>query len=147
MDSISWCLKGKKGIRIIEPSEYICNDYLKRAEEDLRFMQKSEGHWRIITAYYACYDALYALLMKTGIKSEIHDCSIALMGFFPFDEGDIEFLKGLKDDRIQAQYYLKRLQLKDENRVKLFVLKAKGLISRLKEEDIRSIRERISKLR
>ena len=36
----------------------------------------NETDWILTTAYYARYFALYALLMKMGIKSEIHDCTI-----------------------------------------------------------------------
>ena len=143
MVNIDWCLKMKKGIRLIEPSENMCKDYVKRAEKDLQSMIKNEGHWKLITAYYACYDALYALLIKTGIKSEIHDCSIALMELFNFEKEDIDFLKKLKDDRIQVQYYLKEIVIKEENQVKLFVLKIKEKIERLREEEIETIREKI----
>jgi uncharacterized protein (UPF0332 family) len=41
-------------------------------------LQIKEIDWIATTAYYARYFALYALLMKIGIKSEIHDCSIAI---------------------------------------------------------------------
>lgn len=41
-------------------------------------LQINEIDWVITTPYYARYFALYALLMKMGIKSEIHDCSIAI---------------------------------------------------------------------
>ncbi|MEA2003961.1 MAG: hypothetical protein U9O53_03295 [archaeon] len=49
----------------------------------------------MITAYYACYNALYSILMKCGIKSEIHDCTIELMDFFDFEAKDIEFITQL----------------------------------------------------
>jgi uncharacterized protein (UPF0332 family) len=39
-------------------------------------MQINETEWTATTAYYARYFALYALLMKIGAKSEIHDCTI-----------------------------------------------------------------------
>jgi uncharacterized protein (UPF0332 family) len=38
----------------------------------------NETDWILTTAYYARYFALYALLTKIGIKSEIHDCTINL---------------------------------------------------------------------
>lgn len=41
-------------------------------------LQIKETDWITTTAYYARYFALYALLMKIGVKSEIHDCTIAI---------------------------------------------------------------------
>ena len=32
--------------------------------------------WKISTAYYTIYFSLYALLMKIGVKCEIHSCTI-----------------------------------------------------------------------
>ncbi|MEA2038169.1 MAG: hypothetical protein U9O94_11785 [Nanoarchaeota archaeon] len=150
MASIDWCLKVNKGIRLIEPSELKCRDYISRAEDDIKSMQTAQGHWKIITSYYACYDVLYALLMKFGIKSEIHDCSIALMNLFSFKKEDIEFLEELKEDRIKVQYYLENITLKDENKVKLFVLSVKEIISKSQKIDIENLRnllmEKISNL-
>jgi uncharacterized protein (UPF0332 family) len=39
-------------------------------------LQIKETDWTATTAYYARYFALYALFMKIGVKSEIHDCTI-----------------------------------------------------------------------
>ena len=36
--------------------------------------------------YYVCYNALYSLLVKCGIKCEIHDCNFKLMFLFDFDK-------------------------------------------------------------
>lgn len=132
---IDWCCKQKKGISLIEPNINMSNDYIKRAELDLITMNESKGHWEVITAYYACYDILYALLMKCGIKSEIHDCSIALMELFGFSQNDIDFMKTLKSDRIDVQYYLKEIPLKDKNRVKDFVLRVKDMIKSINSDE------------
>ncbi|MFH1052825.1 MAG: hypothetical protein V1740_00235 [Candidatus Woesearchaeota archaeon] len=143
MVSLTWCLKQKRGVRLIEPSEIKCNDYIGRSENDLVSLKGDSTYWKLIKAYYACYDALYALLMKAGIKSEIHDCSIELMGLFGFDEESIDFIKKLKDDRIQNQYYLKNIPLKDEEKVKEFVIEVKKKISSLSEEGIDEVRDKI----
>ncbi len=38
MNKIVWCLKQKKGIRMIPPSEIISQEYIKDADEDLKTM-------------------------------------------------------------------------------------------------------------
>ena len=73
-DSLTWCLKQKRGIRIIEPNPNLTKAYLKKAISALNTMtaalQIKETDWITTTAYYARYFALYALLMKIGVKSE-----------------------------------------------------------------------------
>ena len=66
--------------------------------------------------------------MKCGIRCEIHDCTIELMELFGFTGDEVAFMKKLKDDRIQAQYYLKQVELKDQDGVKGFILKCKLII-------------------
>lgn len=93
MVNIRWCLRKAKGIRLVEPSELICKDYIRRSESDIKAIFNNEGHWKIVAAYYACYDVLYAFLMKLGIKSEIHECTIALMELLKFGVDDINFIR------------------------------------------------------
>ena len=80
--TIVWCLKQKRGIWIVQPNENLTRAYLKKAASALNTMNAAleigEPDWITTTAYYARYFALYALLMKIGIKSEIHDCTIAV---------------------------------------------------------------------
>jgi len=146
MVSLGWYIKVKRGIRLIEPSDNKAADYMQRAEDDLKTMEKTEGYWQIISAYYSCYDALYSLLMKIGIKSEIHDCTISLMELLEFEKEEIELMKKLKDDRIDAQYYLKNVQLSDKVKVKSFVLKAKEKASNIDSDAIKTIREKLKKM-
>jgi uncharacterized protein (UPF0332 family) len=76
-ENLVWCLKQKRGIRIIEPNPNLAKAYLKKAISALNTMSAAykikETDWILTTAYYARYFALYALLMEIGIKSEIHD--------------------------------------------------------------------------
>jgi uncharacterized protein (UPF0332 family) len=78
--ALVWCFKQKRGIRLIEPNQNLTKGYLKKATDALNTMtatmQINETEWTATTAYYARYFALYALLMKIGAKSEIHDCTI-----------------------------------------------------------------------
>lgn len=114
--------------------------YVKEADETLENVFFAKGKWKLITAYYACYNALYALLMKCGIRCEIHDCSLNLMELFGFDVEDVKFLKKLKEDRIRAQYHLKNIVLENELDVKKFILKCKTLLNNLDSKKIEKIR-------
>lgn len=104
--------------------------------------------WKVICSYYACYDILYALFVKCGIKSEIHECSMSLMDLFDkFTEKDKLFLKGLKENRVYAQYYVNKSY--DEYNIdviKQFVLKVKELILSIKQDEILLIRDKIQKI-
>lgn len=114
--TILWCLKQKKGIRIIQPNENLTKAYLKKAISALNTMNAAleigETDWITTTAYYARYFALYALLMKVGIKSEIHDCSIAMARLLAekgiLNEDLASDISNSKQDRIDTQYYVER---------------------------------------
>lgn len=125
---ISWCLKQKKGIELVEPNDNLSEQYFREAKETLQEISEHGTKWGVIMAYYACYNALYALLMKAGIKCEIHDCTIEIMKLINgFSDGDYLFLTKLKEQRIQAQYYLKKEKLENLPEVKKFVLKCQVL--------------------
>lgn len=145
-EKLTWCIRQNKGIRLIELKPHLSKSYMNEADETLENVFAAKGKWKLITAYYACYSALYSILMKCGIKCEIHDCTIELMSLFDFTEDEIDFMADLKDDRIQAQYYLKNLRLKSENDVKAFILKCKTVLNGLNSEKIDFIRESVKKL-
>lgn len=94
-------------------------------------------------AYYACYNSLYAILMKCGIYSEIHDCTIGLMLFLGFDPEDVKFIMRLKHNRIDIQYYLKNHALESEEKVKRFVIRCRTINDSLTSLQIESIRKTI----
>ena len=106
MDSLKWCFEQNKGIRIIEPNEDVARKYLADAKRDFTLVNRDEPKWNIIKEYYVCYNAFYALLMKCGIKCEIHDCTLKLMNLFGFDETMQNKLIDIKRERINVQYYL-----------------------------------------
>jgi uncharacterized protein (UPF0332 family) len=141
MDKLKWCTKQSKGIRIIEPSEIIAKDYLRKADESLAMMVNSPSNeWKAVGAYYAAYEALYALLQKTGIKCEIHDCSLEMMKIFDFTDEEAKFVHFLKKQRIDAQYYVDRKYVvAQEDKVKEFVLKCKEKIETINFEEIREM--------
>lgn len=140
MEKIDWCLK-KKGVELIEPNENLSKSYLEEADKDLETCLSLEGKWKVISGYYACYNALYSLLMKVGIKSEIHDCTIAFMDLFEFEEGFRESIQDLKDKRIRNQYYLQDLGMEDVSRVKLFISECKVVLRNLNYKKVENIRK------
>ncbi len=144
MTQIDWCLKQKNGIELVDPNENISLSYIADADDSLQAIERNVGKWKIVTAYYACYNALYALLMKAGIKCEIHDCTLALMFFFDFSEKEKLFLKELKTLRIDVQYYLRPALEIDVISIKMFVVHCKELVQKLDQDKIYKIREKLS---
>lgn len=137
---LQWCLQQQKGIRLIEPNDNLSRAYFKQSEEDFFAMQKIDKTWSVVTAYYACYHALYALLSKAGIKCEIHDCTLSLMKFFNFSEEEIKFITKLKQDRIDAQYYLKKGIVIDSKQVIAFINGCKQQALTLQFDKIEQLR-------
>lgn len=84
--------------------------------------------------------------MKSGIKCEIHDCTLELMDLFGFEPSEKEYLQKLKEDRIQVQYYLKEIAIKDEDSVKVLVSKCKILLDDLNSEKVEAIRKQVENL-
>ncbi len=146
-DQIKWCLMQNKGIRLVEPNELISEDYRKESLTDFDMIEKVNLKWKTITAYYSCYNAVYSILVKIGIKCEIHDCTIALMGLLGFKKKEIEFLDSLKKERVDVQYYLKSSSLSiTKNQVLQFLDRCREIIKEMNDDEINEIRIKIKKL-
>ena len=115
MKKISWCKKQERGIKIKEPNDNLSKEYYENAEESMRVLKSiketQSNMWLATTKYYIEYFAVYSVLMKIGIKCEIHDCTIALVKFLEdedvIEEGTSKTLEKDKELRIDNQYYLK----------------------------------------
>jgi len=143
-DKIEWCLQRNKGIKLIEPNGNLSKSYINEALSDLETIEKVNEKWKIITSYYSCYNALYSILMKIGIKCEIHDCTIALMELLGFDPLEINFMHSLKEKRINVQYYLKSSDLfVDKKKVFDFVITCKKILNLLNDKKINRIRSKL----
>jgi uncharacterized protein (UPF0332 family) len=101
--------------------------------------------WALAASYYARYDAVYALLSRIGIKCEIHDCNISLFKYLFSGKIAPKFIQDLeqsKDDRIDAQYYTRTIQI-DQDKVitatKNFVLEIEQIISNLTKSEIAAL--------
>jgi len=141
MKKLNWCLKQNKGIKLIKPNNNLSESYIKDADKTLENTKNIEGKWEIIMTYYACYNALYSVIIKAGIQSEIHDCTIELMNLFRFKKEQIEFMKELKEKRIKTQYYLEEIKLKSKKEVQEFILNCKIILDDLSSKKIERIRE------
>ena len=115
-------------------------------------LQIRETDWILATAYYARYFALYALLMKLGIKSEIHDCSIAIARLLVknkiLTQNLVTDIAQAKQTRIDTQYYItkeitQREIRKNVESTRKFVLEIQKSIENITIEQINSIRSKL----
>jgi len=152
-DLLVWCFKQKRGIRIIEPNSNLTKAYLKKAKSALNTMtaalQINEADWTATTAYYARYFALYALLMKIGDKSEIHDCTINVAQLLAnhgiLRQSLVDDIAEAKQARIDAQYYvateLNQKEIKkNAETARKFVLEIEQTIENVTSKQISTIR-------
>src|SRR4030043_1766922 len=82
MVSIKWCCKQKEGIKLINPSENLSISYIKMGENALGTMNRERNYnlaFSISACYYSMYYSLYSVLMKLGVKCEIHSCTLEFM--------------------------------------------------------------------
>jgi hypothetical protein len=152
MVNINWCKKQEGGIKVIEPNVNLSQDYIKSAEETLVLLKDVKGKsemWSATMKYYCEYFTVYSLLIRLGIKCEIHDCTLKICellekeGVLP--KGTFSRLERDKGLRIDNQYYLKNIKV-DINFSELseFILQIKNITSALTLEEINKIRKHFS---
>jgi len=149
MERISWCIKKREGLQLITPNINLSNAYLKKAEEALESIKLNTiKDWKISTSYYTLYFSVYALLMKIGVKCEIHSCTISFAKAFLiefFEEKDLDFLEASLKARIDSQYYVDRI-VPDEQFKKMlvvapeFLIKCKSILVQLNDKKIKELR-------
>ncbi len=141
---------------MVEPNSNLAEAYIKKAEEALESLRVNViKDWRISTAYYSAYFSIYALLIKTGIKCEIHSCTIEFAKRFLkeyFTEEELNFIEDSLKARINSQYYVDLTvpDLQYNNmvgRAPEFLVKCKSVLSKLNENKIREIRKKFQKAR
>ena len=155
MNKINWCKKQKSGIKIQEPNDNLSQEYYENAEESLKVLKSiketKSNMWLATTKYYIEYFAVYSVLMKIGIKCEIHDCTIALVKFLEeekiFDEGTAKLLEDDKELRIDNQYYLKNKPVKiNFEKLSGFLLSIRKILDKLDEDKISELKKEIDEL-
>ncbi len=154
MVTIDWCKKQAHGIKFIEPNENLAQEYIQTAEETLQILkiiQNKSRIWLATTKYYCEYFSIYALLMRLGIKCEIHECTIEIAQVLEkikvIPPGYSALLNEDKKLRIDNQYYLKNREVKiDYQNMLEFVLKMKDIVHKLTIEEIMRIRKELETL-
>lgn len=155
-----YCFRNVNGLKLGMPNENLAKVYIKKSKSALNMLnsaiEKQENEWILDTSYYAKYFIVYALLMKAGIKSEIHDCTIfALKSLFIeqgiASENIYNELEKLKELRVNALYYDKDFG-KEEimERAKAapdFCLQVEQLIERISADEIRRVRNKFEILK
>ncbi|MCW4003634.1 MAG: HEPN domain-containing protein [Candidatus Bathyarchaeota archaeon] len=145
-------------MRLTEPNPNLAKAYLKKAISALNTMtaalQIKETDWTATTAYYARYFALYALLMKIGVKSEIHDCTINTAKLLAknkiLNPHLITDITKAKQTRIDTQYYvtkeLTQTDIKNNTeKARKFVLQLEQTIENITQQQINTIRTQLKK--
>jgi len=136
-------------IKLIEPNDNLAEEYYRNAEETLKMSRQTKDSasnmWLATHKYYTEYFISYSLLMKLGIKSEIHSCTIEIIRFL--EEQELisfklsETLESDKQLRIDNQYYLKNKPVNiDFQKLSNLLLDIRNTIDNLKSEDIKKIR-------
>jgi uncharacterized protein (UPF0332 family) len=149
MASIKWCLSQKQGLRVIEPNEVMSDSYLRMAEESITALNDLQSRmWKATATYYIFYYSLYSLMLRIGLKCEIHSCSLIFMkGFLSdfYSHEDNEMIQKAFSARIDLQYYADR-QVDEQviqqtsSYCKEFFIKTKDVLSRMTNEQISEIR-------
>jgi len=155
MVSIKWCLKQRNGLEIIEPNKNMSDSYIGMAEESINIMGGVEKSriWTTTASYYIFYYSLYSLMLRIGIKCEIHSCSLEFMRLFLGDfysQKDVIMIEKAFSARIDLQYYADRPvdeKIIEEIRryCKDFFIKTKEVLARISEAQIKGIREKLSR--
>ena len=150
-----FCFKKAKGLKLISPNENLVEVYKRKSRSALNMIssaiEKQENEWILETSYYAKYFMVYALFMKVGIKSEIHDCTLfALKSLFQ-DSGIINLeiytdLEASRDLRVGSLYYDREFGkegiLKRANTAPNFCLEVESIIDNISKEDVIKIRKK-----
>ena len=159
-DDYSFCFKKAGGLKLVTPNERLVEVYKKKSRSALNMLEsakeKQEDEWILDTSYYAKYFMVYALFMKVGIKSEIHDCTIfALNSLFVkeniIDKDVYEELEKSKDLRVGALYYDKDFGkeeiLKRAKSAPEFCLKVESVLDKITKEDVEKARKKFNVLK
>lgn len=157
MVNINWCCKQKDGIRLVEPNENLAESYIKMADEALGTMNRERNYnlkFAISACYYSMYYSLYAVMMKIGVRCEIHSCTLEFMKFALgnfYSQEDIKIIKKAFDARGIAQYYVDKIVAKEDSdfimeKAPYFINKSKEVLAKINQKDIERIRKIIEEI-
>ncbi|MFA5797371.1 MAG: hypothetical protein WC916_05025 [Candidatus Woesearchaeota archaeon] len=157
MASINWCFKTANGIRIINPSEAYALAYLRMADESIRALSdiKESLVWKAAASYYIFYYSLYAVMMRIGVKCEIHACSIAFMKRYLmnyYSSEDARIIETAFTVREDTQYYVDRpINTVQIDAIAVYCLqfcaKTRRILTALTNQEISSLRKTLMESR
>jgi uncharacterized protein (UPF0332 family) len=152
-------LKNEGKLVLVEPSEEICTSYLEKAESSRKSAEVLLPHKlyenSVSSSYYAMYNALTALLYKTGIKCENHSASIILLRNIFGREELYKSISKAKEERIDKQYYVSTKKTEAETKgsaekmlkdAEKFITEIKLIIRKMNTSDIEDIRKRFESI-
>ncbi|MFP4115638.1 MAG: HEPN domain-containing protein [Candidatus Aenigmatarchaeota archaeon] len=151
MANLEWCKKQSSGLQKVEPSENIAEDHFRSAEESLKVLRKvmdGSRMWAATVKYYVEYFCVSAVLSRLGVKSEIHDCTIAAVEFLEeegvFQQGTTRRLEKSKELRIDNQYNLKERSVElDLEELSDFILETKEIMEGLHRKRVNELRSKL----
>ncbi len=154
MDKIKWCLKQKGGLKLVESSQRLAFGYLKMAEDSLGTMNREKDKnliFSVSAGYYTTYYSLYGILMKCGVKCEIHSCSIEFAKQFLreyYSQEDFDLIDVAFSARNILQYYVdKSVNKKDVERIWNkaydFFVKTREILVKLDSRKIKEVRNKL----
>jgi len=139
---------------LIESNINLADSYIKMAENAIGTMSREREFnslFAISACYYSMYYSLYAILMRIGVKCEIHSCTLEFMRSFLdkfYTKEEINIISKAFSARNTAQYYADKII--DEKTKSLifsqapfFLNKSKEILSKLNENQINLIRKKI----
>jgi len=159
-NDFSFYFKKAGGLKLGNPNETLVEVYKRKSKSALNMLdsakEKQEDEWILDTSYYAKYFIIYALFMKVGIKSEIHDCTIFGLKSLFVNEGIVSEdiyneLEKSKDLRVGALYYDKDFGreeiLKRAGTTPEFCLKVESIIGNISKKGIENVRKKFEDLK
>lgn len=142
-------------LRIQEPSNNLATAYITKATNCVQasnlLAQNNLYENAISSAYYAMYNALQALLYKTGIKCLNHTASIHLLKHL-YDQQELHRqIQHAKKERIDKQYYVtdqEETQTQQDTQELIqqaqdFVTHIRLLVDELTEQDYKDARKKL----
>jgi len=133
---------------MVNPNDNLAREYLNNAKETLDVIREIGGKsnmWVATMKYYFEYFCAYSVLMKIGVKCEIHNCTIGVCRIFGkegiFPEGFVDVLERDKELRIENQYYLRNKKVNvDYDELVNFYLEIKDALEKMDVEKINLMR-------
>ena len=156
MVNLNWCCKQKNGIKLVEPNENLSRGYIEMAEKAIGTMNREKNmnmQFAVSACYYSMYYSLYSVLMKIGIKCEIHSCTLEIMNALLkefYSTEDLRIISKAFDVRNASQYYVDKIISEEDinfimRNAPLFLGRSKGILAKINEADIKKIRGNIKK--